>query len=78
MMRLLISFEVLCASKHFFYKLSYVTDISNKDKKAKGTKKHVIKRKYKFEYYKNCLKAAEPTRKNQANIDSLKKIITNL
>ena len=30
-----------------------------KIKKAKGTKKYVIKRKFKFEDYKNCLKATK-------------------
>ena len=34
-------------------------DNNNEDKKAKGTKKCVIKRKLKFENYKNCLKAAQ-------------------
>ena len=36
---------------------NYLTDDSNEDKKAKGTKKCVIKRKLKFENYKNCLEA---------------------
>ena len=30
-----------------------------KTKKAKGTKKYIIKRKLKFEDYKNCLEAAQ-------------------
>ena len=34
-------------------------DNNDEDKKAKGTKKCVIKRKLKFENYKNCLKAAQ-------------------
>ena len=34
-------------------------DNNDEDKKAKGTKKFVIKRKLKFENYKNCLKAAQ-------------------
>ena len=34
---------------------SYLTDDSKEDKKAKGTKKCVIKRMIKFDYYKNCL-----------------------
>ena len=34
---------------------SYLVDDSSEDKKAKGTKKCVIKRKHKFENYKNCL-----------------------
>ena len=34
---------------------SYLMDGGNSDKKAKGTKKSVIKRKLKFDYYKDCL-----------------------
>ena len=37
----------------------------SEDKKAKGTKKSVIKRKGKFENYKNCLKATQL--KNEIN-----------
>ena len=46
---------------------------------AKGTKKYVIKRKLKFEDYKNCIKAIELENKvyqlerNKINADSLKK-----
>ena len=40
---------------------SYLID----DKKAKGTKKCVIKRKLKFENYKNCLEATQL--KNKTN-----------
>ena len=36
---------------------SYLRDNNDEDKKVKGTKKCVIKRKLKFEYYKNCLEA---------------------
>ena len=36
---------------------SYLIDDGSEDKKAKGTKKCVIKRKLKFEDYKNCLEA---------------------
>ena len=36
---------------------SYLIDDGSEDKKAKGTKKCVIKRKLKFENYQNCLKA---------------------
>ena len=36
---------------------SYLIDDGSEDKKAKGTKKCVIKRKLKFENYKNCLEA---------------------
>ena len=34
---------------------SYLKDGDSEDKKAKGTKHCVIKRKLKFENYKNCL-----------------------
>ena len=51
---------------------------------AKGTKKCVIKRKFKLENYRNCLKATQlknkisHIEKNKINVDSLKKIINNL
>ena len=54
-----------------------------KIKKAKGTKKCVVKRKLKFESYKNCLEATQLENKinyleiNEINIDSIKKIIKN-
>ena len=35
----------------------YLTDDDSEDKKAKSTKKFAIKRKRKFENYKNCLEA---------------------
>ena len=38
---------------------SYLTDINGEDKKAKDTKKCLMKRKVKFENYKNCLEAAQ-------------------
>ena len=38
---------------------SYLKDNNDEDKKAKGTKKCVIKRKLKFENYKNCLEATQ-------------------
>ena len=38
---------------------SYLIDDGSEDKKAKGTKKCVIKRKLKFENYKNCLEATK-------------------
>ena len=38
---------------------SYLIDDSSEDKKAKGTKKCVTKRKLKFESYKNCLEATQ-------------------
>ena len=33
---------------------SYLTDDGSEDERAKGTKKCIIKRKLKFEHYKNC------------------------
>ena len=57
---------------------SYSTDNKDEDKKAKGTKKCVIKRKLKFEDYKHCL---EPTQlenkinhlqKRNLNVDNLR------
>ena len=36
---------------------NYLLDDGSENKKARGTKKYVIKRKLKFEYYKNCLEA---------------------
>ena len=38
---------------------SYLIDDGSEDKKAKDTKKCVLKRKLKFEYYKNCLEATQ-------------------
>ena len=38
---------------------SYLKDNNDEDEKAKGTKKCVIKRKIKFQDYKNCLEAAQ-------------------
>ena len=38
---------------------SYLKDNKGEDKKAKGTKKYVIKRKLKFQDYKTCLEASE-------------------
>ena len=38
---------------------SYLIDDDSEDKKAKGTKKCVIKRKLKIENYKNCIEAAQ-------------------
>ena len=58
---------------------SYLIDDNNEDKKAKGTKKCVIKRKLKFENYENYLEATKlenkikHLEKNKINIDSLKK-----
>ena len=62
---------------------SYLKDNNDEDKKAKGTKKCVIKRKLKFEDYKNCLEAAQIENKinhlenNKMDGDSLKEFIKN-
>ena len=56
----------------------YLIDGDSKDRKAKDTKKYVVKRKLKFENCKNCLEAIQPENnknyleKNKINIDSLK------
>ena len=42
---------------------SYLKDNNDEDKKAKGTKKCVIKRRLKFQNYINCLEAAQIERK---------------
>ena len=58
---------------------SYLKDNNDKDKKGKGTKKCVIKRKLKFEDYKNCLEAAQIENKinylekNEIDVESLSK-----
>ena len=41
----------------------YLIDDGIEDKKTKGTKKCVIKRKLKFENYKSCLEATKPKNK---------------
>ena len=60
---------------------SYLTENSGENKNAKVTKEYVIKRKLKFEDYKNCLEATQLENKiNQLeknNVDVLKKIINN-
>ena len=58
---------------------SCLKDNNDKDKKGKGTKKCVIKRKLKFEDYKNSLEAAQIENKinylekNEIDVDSLSK-----
>ena len=37
----------------------YLIDDGSEDEKAKGTNKNVIKRKLRFENYKNCLEASQ-------------------
>ena len=57
---------------------SYLIDDGSEDKKAKGTKKCVIKRKLKFQDYRNCLEAVQVKRKinylrkKKIDVDSLK------
>ena len=60
---------------------SYLKDSNDNDKKAKGTKEYFIKRKLKFQDYKNCLEAAQVENKinhlekNKINLDSPKEFI---
>ena len=51
---------------------SYLTDDCEEDKKAKGTKKYVIKRMNKFNDYKNCLLKDEVILKSQQRFISKK------
>ena len=46
---------------------SYLTDDCEEDKKAKGTKKCVIKRRLKFNVYKDCLLDNQIALKSQQN-----------
>ena len=54
---------------------SFLIDGGSEDKKAKDTKKYAIKRKLRFENYKNCLEATQPenkiksSRKDRIDID---------
>ena len=58
---------------------SYLIDDSDENKKGKGTKNCVVKRKLKFEDYKHCLQATElenkinHVEKNNLNVDNLQK-----
>ena len=60
---------------------SYLIDDGIEDKKAKSTKKCVIKRKLKFQNYKNCLEATQLENKinylekNKIDIDNIKEFI---
>ena len=62
---------------------NYLIDKGSEDKKAKRTKKCIIRAKRKFENDQNCLKATQlldkinHLEKNQTGIDSIKKIIKN-
>ena len=62
----------------------YLIDEGSEDKKAKDTKKYVVKRKLKFEICKNhleatrlCNKKSYVEKKHEISIDSLKKIKKN-
>ena len=62
---------------------SYLIGDGSEDKKTKGTKKCVIKRKLKFENHKNSLEVTQLDNeikylgKNKINVDNLKKIMKN-
>ena len=49
--------EIVCSLRVKTY--SYLKDNNDEDKKEKGTKRCVIKRKLKFQDYENCLKAVQ-------------------
>ena len=51
---------------------SFLTDDGKEDKKAKGTKKYVIKKMIKFNYYKKCLLNSEIILKSQQRFISNK------
>ena len=51
---------------------SYLTDDFKEDKKAKGKKKYVIKRRIKFDDYKNCFLKDEVALKSQQRFISKK------
>ena len=56
----------------------YLKGNNNEDQKAKGTKKGVMKRKFRFQNYQNCLEQAQienkikHSEKNKVDADSLK------
>ena len=56
---------------------SYLIYAGSKNKKAKDTKMCVIKRKLKFENYKNCLGATQPNNKIKYLEKNIKKFIRN-
>ena len=62
---------------------SDLKDNIEEEKKAKGTKKCIIKRTIKFEYYKNCLEAAQIKNKishlqeNKIDVDHPEEFIKN-
>ena len=62
---------------------SYLKENNDENEKAKGTKKCVIKRKLKFQGYKNCLNEAKIDgklkylEKKGFNVDKLKEFVKN-
>ena len=58
---------------------NYLINDGSEDEKSKGTRKCAIKRKLKFENYKNCLRVTQlenkikHLEKTKINIDSIKK-----
>ena len=58
---------------------SYLIDGGSENKKAKGTKRYVIRRKLKFQNYENCLEATQLVNqikhpeKNKIDMDSITK-----
>ena len=64
-------------AKMYSYEVDEVERIVDEDKRPKGTKRCVIKRKFKFKVYENCLEAAQVENKinhlekNKIEIDSL-------
>ena len=62
---------------------SYLKEKNDENKKAKGTKKCVIKRELKFQDYKNCLNAAKIDEKlkylelKKINVHKLKELVKN-
>ena len=52
---------------------SYIKGNDKEEKKAKGTKKCIIKRKYKFKDYKNCMNASKI--EHEINVKWKKKIL---
>ena len=63
--------------------LDFLTDNGSEDKKAKDTKKCLIKRNLKFENYKNYFDATQTetetnyVEKNKIDLDSIKEFIKN-
>ena len=72
--KIMIKFAALRAKTY-----SYLTDNNDEDKKAKGTKKCVVKRKLKCEGYKHRLEATQleniinHLEKNNLNVNNLQK-----